>query len=121
MHIDGQTFTFPSVWPGPVWIEFLLRKDQNTLDEIVSGLVDGDEWEGQQRPWIYAAALGDHYQQLVKLLDGPDLEMLIGRLVLVYSDMMTVEMFNDGVVPTGFEEGKSGPLAEPVPASDGGS
>ena len=101
IHIDEETFTFPAVWPGTLWMDFLIRKDEATIDQVVTHLDPDDDWTESKyprRPWLYAAVFGDNFERIVAMdLNGPDLEQISGRLLLVYSDMMTAEQFNEGV------------------------
>lgn len=126
LHIDDETFTFPAVWPGSIWMDFLIRKDEATIDQVVTELHPGDDWTETsypRRPWLYAAVFGDNFERIISLPDftGPDLELISGRLLLVYSDMMTAEQFNEGFVPPIAEALKGGDAAplEKAPASDG--
>ena len=115
IHIDEETFTFPAVWAGTLWIDFLLRKSEATIDQPVTGLDPDDDWTESKyprRPWIYAACFGDNFERLVEMpgIAGIDLEQISGRLLLVYSDMMTAEQFNDGLELSKVGGGDAAPL-----------
>ena len=95
-HFGEHTFTFDSDWAGPMWVEYLVRREEGTAAQIVTEWPDddGEMQPCEPAPWIHRAIFAEQYPAILEALSGQEIEALGEMLLLVFVGTITVAAFN---------------------------